>query len=71
MVANEANSVGMAVLHQPNTPITQILCLFPYSMRQGCQLWWDITDRKPGMQDFYLHKASQMATNEAVMKLKA
>jgi len=37
MAAGEANSIEMAIFHQPNTPIRQILCLFPHYMGQGRQ----------------------------------
>jgi len=37
MAANEAYDVGMAIFHQPTTPIIQILCLFPHFMGQGSQ----------------------------------
>jgi len=65
MAANEACVVEMALFHQPNTPMTQFLCLFPHSMGQGSQWWWDITDRKHGLHDSCKHRASKMAANEA------
>jgi len=50
MAAHEAYDAEMAIFHQPNTPIIQFLCLFPHSMGQWSQCWWDITDRMPGWQ---------------------